>query len=125
MDPTLPGFESVLGLNPDRETSLVLKGMWIFLWVRGLCTEGYVDILVGMWFIILAPFFIMMVILRTQTTNYEEEVGSGTYHGEEEEVGSGTCHGEEEERKGIMKLTMMMEETQREFNTLVEVCDKA
>jgi hypothetical protein len=27
--------------------------------------------------------------------------------------------------KGMIKLTMIMEKTQREFNTLVEVCDKA
>jgi transposase-like protein len=42
--------------------------------------------MMGMWFIFLDPYLIMMVLLRNQNTNDEEEVGSGLYNGEEEEM---------------------------------------
>jgi hypothetical protein len=45
--------------------------------------------MMGMWFILLVPFFNVMVELGNQNTSDDEEeleVGSGTYRGEEEEM---------------------------------------
>jgi hypothetical protein len=42
--------------------------------------------MMGMWFIFSDPYLVMMVLLRNQNTNDEEEVGSGLYSGEEEEM---------------------------------------
>ena len=63
--------------------------------------------MMGLWFILLVPFVILMTVIGNQRKNEgeDEEVGSGTYHGEEEV--------EEEE-----------EENQIGPHTLVEICHK-
>jgi hypothetical protein len=45
--------------------------------------------MMGMWFTLLVPFFVMMVLLGNRTTNDEKEVGNGTYPRDEEEMKGG------------------------------------
>ena len=66
--------------------------------------------MMGMWFLFLVPFLLMMMVVGSRfggVNDEDEEIGSGTYHGEEEE------EIESDEAK-----------TKR-HNTFVKVCDKA
>ena len=51
----------------------------------------------GIWFIFLVPFFIIMAVLGNWSTNdeEEEEVGSSTYHGEKEVEGDDETNNED------------------------------